>query len=173
MTTRQALTLLLMLATFSVAHAQAKFLEKTGGHCFQMQVPNYMLKTYELNDVASLQYLNTAKEAYVVVIDDSKEELESKGIKFTDAEDFLADFATDYKKEAKKRKMSKVSTATVNGNAVADVELTWKDEDGNFYMLITAVETKTHFYKILCWTTEANVKLLKEDYKTMARSIRD
>ncbi|WP_018479897.1 hypothetical protein [Pontibacter roseus] len=138
-----------------------------------MQIPEYMVKTYELNDDASLQYFSKNKEAYTIVLEDSKEQLEQLGLKFTSAEDFLSNFTNDYRKEAKKRKLGKVNTTQANGNQVAQAELTWKDEDGEFFMLVSAVETKTHFYKVLCWTIAANEKALKEDFSQLAKSLQD
>ena len=42
------------------------------GH-YQMDVPDYMTESNELNSDASLQYENTSKETYVVVINEDKE----------------------------------------------------------------------------------------------------
>ncbi len=138
-----------------------------------MEIPSYMVKTYELNDVASLQYFNKHKEAYAIVIEDSKEELELKGLKFGSAQEFLENFSTDYKKDEKRRRLSKAQAFEVNGNKVAQSELKWTDKDGDFFMLITAVETKTHFYKVICWTLAANASQLKDDFKHLSASIKD
>lgn len=166
-------TLLLLLGSFSVAMAQTDFTERKGGHSYTMDIPSYMVKTYELNDVATLQYFNKHKEAYAIVIEDSKEELEIRGMKFVNAQEFLDSFAADYKKEEKRRRLSKTQTFESNGNKVAQSELKWTDEDGDFFMLITAVETKTHFYKVICWTLAANASQLKDDFKHLSASIKD
>lgn len=164
---------LLLLGSYSAAHAQTQFAERKGGHSYSMEIPSYMVKTYELNDVASLQYFNKNKEAYTIVIEDSKEELELKGMRFENAADFLDSFAADYKKEEKRRKLSKAKVFESNGNHVAQSELKWTDEDGDFFMLITAVETKTHYYKVICWTLAANAPQLKEDFRHLSASIKD
>ncbi|PVY39242.1 hypothetical protein [Pontibacter virosus] len=132
-----------------------------------------MVKTYELNDVASSQYFNKNKEAYAIVIEDSKDELEVRGMRFENAVEFLDNFAADYKKEEKRRKLSKTKAFESNGNQIAQNELKWIDEDGEFFMLITAVETKTHFYKVICWTLASNAPQLKEDFKHLSASIKD
>lgn len=167
------LSILLLLASFSAAQAQTQFTERKGGHSYSMEIPSYMVKTYELNDVASLQYFNKNKEAYAIVIEDSKDELETKGLLFENATEFLDNFATDYKKDEKRRKLSKTKAFESNGNQVAQNELKWTDEDGDFFMLLTVVETKTHFYKVICWTIAANAPQLKEDFKHLSASIKD
>jgi hypothetical protein len=164
-------TIALLIGSFTT-FAQG-FTSQKGGHCYTMDIPDYMLKTYELNDVASLQYINSAKEAYVIVIEDVKEQLQDVGIKFSNAKDFLKHFTADYKKDAKKRKLSSITEFESNGNGHAQVELSWKEDDTDFYMLITAVESKTHFYKVMCWTTVNNLDLLKEDFLTMSKTIKD
>ena len=58
---------------------QASFLEKEIGNVYHVSIPDYMTKTYKLNDAASLQYLNASKETYVIVIEDSKDELTDLG----------------------------------------------------------------------------------------------
>lgn len=148
-------SLFAVLAFFIYAnlYAQTSLSEKKVGHVYYLGIPDYMLKTYDLNDVASLQYKNAAKEAYTIVIEDSKEQLEALGVKYADAEDFLNSFLEDYNKEAKNRKVSSVKKFEANGNKCAQVEHTWQDENNNdLYMLITTVESKTHFYKIMSWT---------------------
>ncbi|MBX0334071.1 hypothetical protein K3G39_12560 [Pontibacter sp. HSC-14F20] len=164
---------LLLLGSFSAAQAQTQFTERKGGHSYTMEIPSYMVKTYELNDVASLQYFNKNKEAYTIVIEDSKDELELRGMKFENATDFLESFAADYKKEEKRRKLSKTKSFESNGNRLAQNELKWTDEDGDFFMLITAVETKTHFYKVICWTLAANAPQLQDDFRHLSASIKD
>jgi len=164
---------LLLSMVISINLFSQGFSMKQGGHCFSMSIPDYMIKTFELNDAASLQYQNTSKEAYVIVIDDAKDHLESVGMKFEKAKSFLETFVEDYNKEAKNRNLSKISEFDLNGNAHAQAELTWREEELDFYMLITVVETKTHFYKIMCWTLNENVKTLKDDFLKISKSLKD
>lgn len=149
------------------------FSTKQGGHCYTMSIPDYLTKTFELNDVASLQYQNTLKEAYVIVIHDTKEELEQAGMKFVNAKDFLDNFTKDYLKDVENRKLGDATEFVSNNNGHAQVELSWKDEDNEFFMLITVVETKIAFYKILTWTLLENKDKLKADFIEMAKSLKD
>ena len=132
-----------------------------------------MAKTYDLNDVATLQYSNTIKEAYVIVIEDSKDELNSLSMIFQNPKEFLENFTKDYQLESANRTISEINEFESNENPHAQVEMGWNTEDGNFYMIITAVETKEHFYKILCWTILENKDLLKNDYLTISKSLMD
>jgi len=170
---KQIVILILLFVGIQSGYTQTKFTEKIGGHQFKMNIPDYMVKTYELNDVASLQYQNTTKEAYVIVIEDPKDQLESLGIKFTDSKNFLDEFVKDYKTENANRSLKNSLQFNANGNNCAQLELYWTEEDGDFFMLVTVVESKTHFYKILCWTILEKVPNLKNDFLTIAKSLKD
>lgn len=166
-----SLSILILISTSILA--QSKLNSQKGGNCYSLGIPAYMTRTYDLNDVATLQYQNTSKEAYVIVIEDSKDELASLGMKFIDAADFLANFTDDYLIAANDRSISKITNFKENKNDHAQLELTWESDGNNFYMLITVAETETHFYKLLCWTIAENVDVLKQDYLAVARSLKD
>lgn len=167
---------ILILTLLNIAVLQNSFGQLTtqkGGHCYFLDIPDYMVRTFELNDVATLQYMNGGKEAYVVVIEDSKEHLQSTGLKFVNAKDFLESFLKTYHKEAANRKIGKITEFTANNNNLAQAEFTWKDDKLSYFMITTAVESKSHFYKILTWTIAENKDALKEDFIKIAKSLKD
>lgn len=159
------------LGTF--VHAQTAFNSKTGGHCFTMLVPDYLEKTYELNDVADLQYYNAEKNVYAIVIHDYKDQLAELELEFSGPKQFLSDFTDEYQADAEDRKMTDIQEFMVGENKFAQTEMTWKTEEGYLFMLITTVETPGHFYKILTWTGMENTAAFKEDFQKMARSLKD
>lgn len=171
MTKTKLLVILLSLISCSV-YSQG-FSTKQGGHCYSMDIPDYLTKTYDLNDDASLQYQNVTKEAYVIVIDDYKDQLEALGMKFLSAQEFLDNFVNGYNTEAANRQLGEVSVFESNGNGHAQVELTWQEEEVQFYMLITAVESQGHFYKVMCWSLLENKDKLKNDFLAISKSIKD
>jgi hypothetical protein len=157
------------------APAQTNFTEKKAGHQYYISMPDYMSKTLGLNDAASAQYKNTVKEAYVIVIDDSKEELDIVHMRFSGAEDFYESFADGFLADQKKRKIGKPTTTTVGDVKFVQTEASYYDEDAKMKVnyFVTIAETKTHFYKILCWTDDKNKDRLRADYNKIALSLRD
>lgn len=160
---------------FTFAAMSQKLQTQSAGNCFTIDVPLYMTKTYDLNDAATIQYQNTNKEAYMIVIEDDKEQLNYLGMKFIDSKDFLEDFVKEYNIEAKDRKVSEITQFTNNGNGHSQAEMSWQsdEDDTRFAMLITVVETKKHFYKIMCWSIQPNYKNLKADYLEVSKSLKD
>lgn len=174
---------LLFLTTSAVlstipSFSQTKFVEQKAGHIIYMSLPEYMVKTSDLNDVASMQYMNKAKEAYVVVIEDSKEDLEAEGTKYANLKDFHDSVIESLKSEDPKAQESKPTEFQQNGNKFyqTDFNATLQTEDGKdikVTYLVTYVESKTHYYQILCWTLANNYKDLVGDFKKIAATIRD
>ncbi len=158
---------------FHLGLAQTKFSEKIGGHVFRMNIPDYMVKTFDLNDAASLQYQNTQKEAYVIVIEDSKEQLEKLGLKYIGPKDFLENFAKDFHVDKEERILGQIAEFKVPPSNFSQAELTWKQDGNEFFMVITVIESPTHFYKVLCWTLAGYKSSLKNDFLIIAKSIKD
>jgi len=164
--------------SFFQSFSQTKFVEQKAGHIIYMSLPEYMVKTTDLNDVASMQYMNKAKEAYVVVIEDAKEDLEAEGTKYSNLKDFHDSVIESLKSEDPKAQESKPIEFQQNGNKFyqTDLNATLQTEDGKdikVTYLVTYVESKTHYYQILCWTLANNYKDLVGDFKKIAETIRD
>src|SRR5690606_28095754 len=137
----------LILTIITINSFSQTFTAKKGGDRYTLDLPHYMVKTYDLNDVTTLQFKHVLYEAYTVVIEDSKEELTSLAMVFQNSKEFLENFIKDYRVTSD-RVLSEIVEFESNGQAHAQVEMTWNDEDGDFYMLVTSVETEGHFYKI-------------------------
>lgn len=165
--------ILFFSALISFASKSQDFTTRKGGNCFTMDIPAYLTRTFELNDAASLQYQNTSRSVYVIVIEDEKAQLESLGIKFVNAKDFLDNFVNDFKKDFQGRKQVNPKDYTKNGNKYSQVELYWNEEGNDYYMLITGVETPEHFYKIMCWTPLENKVKVYDDFLRISGSLKD
>lgn len=162
----------------SQSFSQTKFVEQKAGHIIYMSVPDYMVKTSSLNDVASMQYMNKTKEAYVLVIEDEKGGLDVEGTKYANLKDFHDLVIESLKSEDANAQESKPTEFQQNGNKFyqTDLTVTLRTEDGKdikVTYLVTYVESKTHYYQILCWTLAGSYKDLVGDFKKIASTIRD
>lgn len=164
-------TIILLISSSILIFAQTKFEEKKVGHIYYVSIPDYMLETDQLNDVASLQYQNTLKEAYVIVIEDSKKSLTKAGMGFSGPREFYDSFAKDFFNADDE--IGKVKDIKVNGNYAVQVEVMRKFNDLDIIYLVTVVETPTHFYKMLAWTLKSNWDSLIGDFKKIANSLKD
>lgn len=123
--------------------AQTVFAEQKVGHVFYLSLPTYLAKTTELNDAAALQCMNAAKEAYIIVIEDSKADLVLAKSTFTGAKDFMENFMTSYNKDATDRMVSSITEGkTANGFNMAQSEITYTTDATKIWMLVTIVENQ-------------------------------
>ena len=76
-------------------------------------------------------------------------------------------------KDASDRKLTKtIEGKTANGFDMAQDELSYTSEATKIWMLITVIETKGYFYKILTWSVAENKDNLKADYQKIVKSLR-
>lgn len=144
---------------------------KRDRQCVPRQHTRLYDKTYSLNDAASLQYLNAAKETYVIVIEDSKEQLLAVGSPFESPNEFLDHFKMSFADASSSLGTEK--QLNINGNPAIQVEITKPFKDYNVYYLITVIEGDKHFYKMLAWTIESYKEQYQDDFKKVASSFRD
>lgn len=153
--------------------AQTQFVRHTGGHSFSMEIPDYFEKRYDLNDAAYLQYGSTEKESYIIVIPEEKAALEYFEIEIPDAESYLESFASNYKLEAIKREISSVAKEKIGDLNFAQAKLSWEEDGYTFEMLMTAVESPTYFYNILCWTSKNFAAEVWDDFLKSVKSFKE
>ena len=155
------------------AFAQAGFNIQKGGHSYKIEIPEYMQRVFDLNEVASIQYMDASKPAYTIVIEDSKEELAFFEIQYQDAFDFISAFIGVFKADFTTRKVGKLVEFEAGGIRYAQTTMHWEEEELSLYMLITVLESPTHFYKILSWTTREWEARLKDDFQRISLSLRE
>ncbi|MBI5324673.1 MAG: hypothetical protein HZB41_05290 [Ignavibacteriae bacterium] len=156
-----------------ITNAQSKFVERRIGHVYFISIPDYMTTTTELNKSASLQYQNTLKEAYVIIIEDNKDTLEYLGMKFTNPQDFYDGFITDFTSGLENKKFTGTKRIKIGPNNAVQAEVSASFEGNPIWYFITVVESPTHFYKIIAWTLEENKNKLKPDYVKMVNSFHE
>lgn len=158
-----------LLLTFLSFESSAQFTKKTFGHIFSMDIPEYMSKTVDLNTSATVQYQNAKKETYLVLIEDSKEELEIAGMKMS-KKDFFDDFIKDYSTDMIDFKIEPSVEFTKNGLNFIQSEFTFKSGEVEIYMIATVIESNAYFYKILTWTLKNYKNNYKKDFETIINS---
>jgi hypothetical protein len=172
------LILLAYLSGISLCFAQTKFSEKKAGHIFYVSVPDYMVKTLSLHDIANTQYMNANKSVYLFVLVDSKEDLELTGLKY-ESPKALHDASI---MQLKAPENSPVETEGISFEAngkkyfQSELKLSLPQADGtkkNISYLITYIESKTHFYQILSWSLTPDFKTFLPDFKKIALSLKN
>ncbi|MBC5841060.1 MAG: hypothetical protein K2Y30_07135 [Flavobacteriaceae bacterium] len=170
-----AVLTVISITLFSVAaKSQTKFNVQKAGNIFDISIPDYMTRTIGLNDVATVQYKNSVKDIYTIVIEDSKEELTIADIFYTSLQEFQEEFEADFIKDEEKRTSSKPIFTTKNNINFAEYDVSYYDKELKIdvYYLVGIAETKSHFYKILSWTNLENKEKFKTDFQKILYSLK-
>jgi hypothetical protein len=168
-----ALALMLLLANFTFA--QSNLVPYKAGHVFDISLPEYMSKTFGLNNSASIQYKSVVKDVYGFVILDTKEELKLAEMTFVSVNDFYDNFIKDFLKDEKKRRVSRVVYQTIGDVNFAESDASYYDNSAKteIYYLVGIVETKNAFYKVLSWCAGENKDKFKADFQKILYSVKD
>jgi len=161
----------LIVITTGLNAQDVDFNEQKVGHVYHVSIPDYMTKSYSLNNAASLQYHNAARETYLIVIEDSKEQLLEAGIPFQDPMEFYEHFEKTFTDNSSQ--ISLRNNLKIDGNPAVQVEISKPFGEYNVHYLVTVIESDTHFYKMLAWTIEPYKDRYWSDFKRIASSFRE
>ena len=160
-------------STFCIG--QTKFTQQKAGHIFFIDLPDYMNRTIGLNDDAAIQYKNSVKDVYTIVIEDSKEDLAILDMHYSSINEFNEGFIKDFLKDEEKRNVSKPIYQSKNNIDFVEFDASYYDKDAKIeiYYLVGIVESKSHFYKVLSWTNMESKDKFKADFQKTLYSLKD
>jgi hypothetical protein len=166
-------TTLVLIA--STAFAQTTMKEYKVGHVFYVNLPDYMSKTTGLNDAAIIQFKNSIKDIYCLVLEDNKEDLELAQMKFSSINDYYDNFIKDFLIKEKKRSISQPVSQNIGDNKFIECDATYysKDAKMDIYYFVGIVETKNAFYKVYCFGNLESKDKYKTDFQKILYSLKD
>lgn len=148
---------------------------------YSMDIPSYMTKSTELNDEASLQFRGILREAYVIVIDESKQEF----IDFLVAEeqyDSSLSVVSNYAKTQLDNTTSSLNVISkktpvklkINGlNAVkAEIDGVVDGITEPISYFVTFVESSEKLYMIMAWTLKEEKEIHRSTFEKMAKTFK-
>jgi hypothetical protein len=133
----------------------------------KVTVPGTWTKLPELNKQASLQVGNKSKEAYLIVITDTK----------TDLDNFTLEKHHQQTRDRILQKMKNPSATepvslTIDGHPALQDELTGTEKGSNVVFLHTTVDDGDHFQQILAWTLKSRWQNQNQLLREVAGSFR-
>jgi hypothetical protein len=150
---------------------------------YSIEVPDYMEATRELNSEASLQFMNTSREAYVIVIHESKDEFVEAFREmemFNEEQSILENYATFQKQTFtyaidEETQNDPIEYLTINGLKAAVSVLAGSSSEipFNIYYQFAFYEGKDTLYFLVAWTLSDNLSANKADLKTIAEGLKE
>jgi hypothetical protein len=148
---------------------------------YSMDIPSYMTKSTELNDDASLQFRGILKEAYVIVIDESKQEF----VDFLHSEDLYdssLSIVSNYAKTQLENTTASMNVITrktpikmkINGLNAVKSEIDGVVDGITFPIsyFITFVESQEKLYMIMAWTLKEDKEIHRTTFERMAKTFK-
>jgi hypothetical protein len=133
----------------------------------KITVPGTWTKLPELNRQASLQVGNKSREVYLIIIPDTKANLDN----------FTLEKHHQQTRDRMLQKMKNASatqpvSVTIDGHPALQDELTGTENGTNVVFLHTTVDDGDHFQQILAWTLKSRWQKQNELLREVAASLR-
>ncbi|MES2486591.1 MAG: hypothetical protein V4581_11685 [Bacteroidota bacterium] len=146
---------------------------------YSLDLPDYLEKTTDLHDEASLQYQNLLKEFYVIVIDESKAEF-NKAIEDAGNLDFAgnlegyANMGLYFKKETVKFDGEPTpKAATINNLQARIVNINGTINNLPVYWKEAYIEGKNTYYQVIIWTLAEKKAEHEKDMQDIVNSFKE
>jgi hypothetical protein len=163
--------LILVFFSDQLISQEKGFTSKKFGNIIYLDIPDYMSKTFGLNDIAKVQYANAEKEAYTIIIEEDKEDIKSAGGGFANPQEYFKFFMDSFGIDSIQI-ISEVLTKSGKFQAYQGL-VDGVVQDMNLFYLITIIESPTHFYNVISWTLKENQDKLINDFKKIASSLKE
>lgn len=119
---------------------------------YSLDLPQYMGEATDLNAKASLQYQNTFRELYTIVLDEPKSDFPNPAEANLDG--FTAIAKNNLETNLQNPTFSKTRDTVINGLKAKLFSLSDASDGVAIYYQFAYLESKNHFYQILIWTLE-------------------
>jgi hypothetical protein len=147
------------------------------GNDYSMNIPSFMSKTTRLNEEASLQFQNMFEEAYVIVIDENKQEFIDV-YRELDAYDTLLSPVANYadtqiqltSSNMEVTSKNELKSYQINGLNAASIEIDAKVDNTAITYFLTFVEGPDKLYMIMAWTLQNKKDEHRKTFDEMAKS---
>jgi len=148
-----------------------KFQKVVVENIYSLEIPSVMVKTTELNDLASLQYVNDSLGLFIMVFDETKTDVYNAFEQNDLTDKYTSDFNgysnlifDNYYTNLEITQKSEVSELKINNLSAKKISIDGKygDVDKDFYFCIGLIEGKERFYQIMTWTLKEKKENNKE-----------
>ncbi|MFN3939337.1 MAG: hypothetical protein ACK4IY_02040 [Chitinophagales bacterium] len=130
---------------------------------FVIYVPNYLIPDDSLNLHAQLTFSDFSNEVFLLVINESKSELQKIGIQPSAAEYYT------FTKESILLSIENATITSERSNTVNGLKTLTCEINGTFagqkvFYILSVFESDTDYYQLLAWTTDAVKNAVKRDF---------
>lgn len=149
------------------------FTEVKVNNRYSVDIPDYLQACTDLHKDASLQYQNTEKDIYAIVIDEKKITMQDYNLDY-DIDTYYKNIASQpFAESIKDGKISIPGRQEINGNKALVAEITGKIDQNEVYYRLAVIESKYEFYQVLVWTRAENKETYQGDMIHLIESFKE
>lgn len=149
-------------------------------HRYSLEIPNDFTEVKDLNAEASLQFQNTLKDIYIIVIDEPKTEL-SKAIADNNLQDVYSNTLEGYSKlitdgmdsSIAVKKMPDFREKTIDGLKARELSFKGLSSGNQVYWKLAFIEGNNRYYQIMVWTQADNQKKHEKQMQAIIDSFKE
>ena len=174
---------ILLLTILFITSCQSGDTEKivTIENKYSISIPSFLVKaSTELNEDASLQYLHTWKEFYVIVIDESKSEMQKALIdnnltnEYSNDIEGYSDLLLDgFEEGLSIYNKSDIIDTEINNMPAKLLAISGRIEGVDVYYSLAFIEEKERYYQIMAWTLLNKESKYKAQMKKIMNSLKE
>lgn len=165
--------LLLLLLVSSIFACSSGKQEVRVNNQYSITLPAGMKPVTGLNNLASLQQADEGIPLYIVVIDESKEEMRSYDLEY-DLDLYYSNIVSrNFVESLSEVSISEPVKEMINGAPAYMVDVTGKAETESIYYKLAIIETPSAFYQVLLWTASDQRQSMQPEMEEIARSVKE
>ncbi len=147
---------------------------------YSLTIPSFLKQVDNLNEEASLQYQNGIKEFYVMVIDESKAELQ-QALEDNDLQDLYQNNLDSYSEllinsmvaSLRDSKHTTVIKDTIGGMPARITSIKGEIDDVKIFYSLAFCEGESRYYQVYTWTLLERASRHKSKMKEILYSLRE
>jgi hypothetical protein len=170
------LTILLLGSCQSVDEEQTVTIENK----YSISIPSFLTKVNELNDDASLQYQHAWKGFYVIVIDESKSEMQKALNDNNLAESYTNDIKgysnlvlNAFEQDLSGSQKSVITDTIINNMPARLLTVSGRVADVDAFYSLAFIQGKKRYYQIMAWTLSSKEYEYKDQMNRIMYSIKE
>ena len=147
---------------------------------YSISIPDFLHKATNLNEEASLQYQHPLKEFYVIVIDETKAEMQKALVENNLTEVYTNDIKgysdlllTGMDQSMTQLKKSKIKVTKINNLPARLLTMHGKVEGIEAFYSLGFIEGKERYYQIMAWTLANKEKEFKDKMARIMYSFKE
>jgi hypothetical protein len=140
---------------------------------YSISIPEYLSPSTGMHQQASAQYENKEKEFYLLVIDESKADMQTYDLDY-DIDTYYKNIVSKpFKDFIQGGKISIPGRQTINGAKALIADIEGEVNHTQIFYKLAVIETPNKFYQVVVWTRADQKEMYEKDMLAIIESLKE